>query len=65
MASSLPKNAQPAQGHAAQAQPAPWVPQFQVQGNHVVETDSVMTSEFAALANSLVITESVSTTWFP
>ena len=40
MASLLPKN----------AQPAPGVPQSQVQGNHVIVTDSVMTNEGAASA---------------
>ena len=45
MDSSLPKNAQ-----QAQVQPTPVVPSFQVQGNHVTVTDSVMTSEVAAAA---------------
>ena len=47
MASSLPKNAQLAQVQVAQAQPAPRVPQSQVQGNHIVVIDSVMTNEGA------------------
>ena len=50
MASSLPRNAQPTQAQTAQARPAPWIPQFHVQGNHVAVTDSVMMSEFAATA---------------
>ena len=44
MASSLPGAQQ------AQAQPTPGVSLFQVQENHMIVTDSVMTSEVAAAA---------------
>ena len=47
----LPKNAQPAQVQTTQAQPAPRVPQSQVQGNHVIVTDSVMMNENAVGRN--------------
>ena len=47
MASSLP-GAQQAQAQATQAQPTPRVPPLQLQGNHVIITDSVMMNEGAA-----------------
>ena len=34
----------------AQVQPDSWVPQFQVEGNHVTSTDSVMQCDHIALA---------------
>ena len=57
MASSLPRNAQQAQAQATQAQPTPWIPQLQVQGNHITVTDSVMTSDVttAAVGRNIVM----------
>ena len=48
MASSLPENAQQTQAQATQAQSTPGVPPLQLQGNHVIVTESMMTNEAAA-----------------
>ena len=36
----------------AQGQPALWRPNFQISGNHVTDADTVLQSDFAALAVS-------------
>ena len=50
MSSSLEIEVTSTQFQLAQVQPDPWVPQFQIQENHVTTADSVMQGDFAALA---------------
>ena len=53
-----------AQSQPTQAQQNPWIPQFQIQGNHVISANSVIQNDLTALAVGRNITMPVDASVF-